>query len=70
VVVSYLEWAQNMQHEQWREKRVNDRLAETMRDATETVLFRAERDEVSLRDAAYEIAVARVAEAERARGYL
>src|SRR6266581_4040273 len=70
VVVSYLEWAQNMQHEQWREKRVNDRLAETMRDATETVLFRAERDEVSLRDAAYEISVARVAAAERARGYL
>jgi glutamate dehydrogenase/leucine dehydrogenase len=52
VVVSYLEWAQNMQHERWREKRVNDRLAETMRDA------------------AYGIGVDRVAEAERARGYL
>jgi glutamate dehydrogenase/leucine dehydrogenase len=70
VVVSYLEWAQNMQHEQWREKRVNDRLAEMMRDATESVLFRADRDEIPLREAAYEIAVARVAEAEQARGYL
>ncbi len=70
VVVSYLEWAQNMQHERWREKRVNDRLAEMMRDATESVLFRAERDEIPLREAAYEIAVARVAEAEQARGYL
>src|SRR5712691_1689052 len=55
VVVSYLEWAQNMQHEQWREKRANDRLAEMMREATETVLFRSERDDIRLRDAAYEI---------------
>jgi len=70
VVVSYLEWAQNMQHEQWREKRVNDRLAEMMRDAVEAVLYRADRDEVTLRDAAYLIAVDRVAEAERARGWL
>jgi glutamate dehydrogenase (NAD(P)+) len=70
VVVSYLEWAQNMQHEQWREKRVNDRLAETMRDSVDAVLYRAERDDITLRDAAYDIAVDRVAEAERARGYL
>jgi glutamate dehydrogenase (NAD(P)+) len=70
VVVSYLEWAQNMQHEQWREKKVNARLKEMMEDATEAVTSRAERDDVTLREAAYELAVARVAEAERARGYL
>jgi glutamate dehydrogenase (NAD(P)+) len=70
VVVSYLEWAQNMQHEQWREKKVNARLKEMMEDATEAVVTRAERDDVSLREAAYELAVVRVAEAERARGYL
>jgi glutamate dehydrogenase/leucine dehydrogenase len=70
VVVSYLEWAQNMQHEQWREKRVNARLKEMMEDATEAVATRAERDDITMRQAAYDIAVDRVAEAERARGYL
>ena len=70
VVVSYLEWAQNMQHEQWREKRVNARLKETMEDATEAVATRAERDDITMRQAGYDIAVDRVAEAERARGYL
>jgi glutamate dehydrogenase (NADP+) len=70
VVVSYLEWAQNMQHEQWREKRVNARLKEMMDDATEAVVSRAERDDITMRQAAYDIAVDRVAEAERSRGYL
>jgi glutamate dehydrogenase/leucine dehydrogenase len=70
VVVSYLEWAQNMQHEQWREKKVNSRLKEMMEAATEAVVTRAERYDVTLREAAYDVAVARVAEAERARGYL
>ena len=69
VVVSYLEWAQNTQHERWREQEVNDRLAEMMTAATEAVITRSERYEVTLREAAYDIAVARVAEAERARGY-
>lgn len=70
VVVSYLEWAQNMQHEQWREKTVNARLTEMMQEATDLVLARAERDGLSLRQAAYDVAVARVAEAERVRGHL
>jgi len=70
VVVSYLEWAQNMQHEQGREKRVNARLKDMMETATEVVVTRADRDELTLRAAAYDIAVERVAEAERARGYL
>jgi glutamate dehydrogenase (NAD(P)+) len=70
VVVSYLEWAQNMQHEQWRERRVNERLTEMMEGAVEAVVNRAERTDRTLRDAAYDIAVQRVAEAEQARGYL
>ncbi len=69
VVVSYLEWAQNMQHERWREQVVNDRLAEMMIAATEAVMARSERDDITYREAAYTIAVERVAEAERARGY-
>ena len=70
VVVSYLEWAQNMQHERWREERVNERLAEMMREATDQVTTRAGQQDVTLREAAYDIAVNRVAEAERARGHL
>ncbi len=70
VVVSYLEWAQNLQHERWSEKTVNDRLRELMEASTDAVLTRAHQKGITHREAAYEIAIERVAEAERARGYL
>ena len=69
VAVSYLEWVQDLQREQWAEERVNARLAELMGAATDQVLARAESEGLSLRDAAYLIGVERVAEAEIARGY-
>jgi glutamate dehydrogenase (NAD(P)+) len=69
VVVSYLEWVQNLQGQSWPEDRVNAQLADLMGRATEQVMVRAETEAVSLRQAAYLIAVERVAEAERARGY-
>ena len=69
VAVSYLEWVQDLQREQWTEERVNDRLAELMGAATDQVLARAESEGLSLREAAYLIGVQRVAEAEVARGY-
>ena len=69
VAVSYLEWVQDLQREQWTEDRVNARLAELMGAATDQVLTRAESEGLSLRDAAYLIGVERVAEAEIARGY-
>jgi glutamate dehydrogenase (NAD(P)+) len=68
VVVSYLEWVQNLQGEAWAEDRVNQRLAEVMNAATDSVLARANEKGVTHREAAYEIAVDRVAEAERLRG--
>ena len=68
VVVSYLEWVQNLQGEAWTEDRVNQRLAEVMNAATDSVLARANDKGVTHREAAYEIAVDRVAEAERLRG--
>lgn len=68
VVVSYLEWVQNMQRERWTEERVNTRLAELMYAATDSVLARAHERGITHREAAYEIAVERVAEAERLRG--
>jgi glutamate dehydrogenase (NAD(P)+) len=68
VVVSYLEWVQNLQRERWSEERVNQRLAELMNAATDEVLSRAHASGITHREAAYEIAVERVAEAERLRG--
>ena len=69
VAVSYLEWVQDLQREQWTEDRVNARLSEIMEAATGQVLARAEAEKVSLREAAYLIGVERVADAEQARGY-
>jgi glutamate dehydrogenase (NAD(P)+) len=69
VTVSYLEWTQNLQRERWSEDRVNARLRELMESATDLVLDRTDEDGVSLRAAAYEIAVERVANAGRARGW-
>ncbi|HEX2266665.1 MAG TPA: Glu/Leu/Phe/Val dehydrogenase, partial [Actinomycetota bacterium] len=57
VAVSYLEWVQDLQREQWLEDRVNDRLAELMGAATDQVLNRAESSALSLREAAYLIGV-------------
>jgi glutamate dehydrogenase (NAD(P)+) len=68
VVVSYLEWVQNLQREAWNEDRVNQRLSELMNAATDRVLARANERGITHREAGYEIAVDRVAEAERLRG--
>jgi glutamate dehydrogenase (NAD(P)+) len=69
VTVSYLEWVQNLQRERWTEERVNGRLRDLMESATDLVLDRAHEGATSHRAAAYEIAVERVAEAGRARGW-
>jgi glutamate dehydrogenase (NAD(P)+) len=70
VVVSYFEWAQNLQHFRWSEDQVNDRLSDIMRTAYRTVADRAKEDDVSLRVAGYSIGIERVLEAARLRGYL
>jgi glutamate dehydrogenase (NAD(P)+) len=69
VTVSYLEWVQNLQRERWSESHVNQRLRELMEAAVDEVLDRANRGATTLRMAAYEIAVERVAEAGRLRGW-
>ncbi|MGH2658096.1 MAG: Glu/Leu/Phe/Val family dehydrogenase [Actinomycetota bacterium] len=69
VVISYLEWVQNLERERWSEDRVNNRLAELMYAATDAVISRAHEKGITHREAAYEIAVERVTEAERLRGH-
>lgn len=68
VIVSYFEWAQNLQHFSWDEQQVNDRLATRMRRAYREVEERAFRGHVPLRVAAYELGIERVIEAGRLRG--
>jgi glutamate dehydrogenase (NAD(P)+) len=70
VVVSYFEWVQNLQHFRWEEDEVNERLGRIMRKAYRAVHERAEKDDVPLRVAAYEIGIERVVEAARTRGYI
>ncbi len=68
VTVSYFEWAQNLQQIFWEEEKVNADLHKTMTRAYRQVSEMASMSKISLRDAAYSIAVERVARAERLRG--
>jgi glutamate dehydrogenase (NAD(P)+) len=69
VVVSYFEWVQNLQHVVWEEHEVNNKLGARMRSAYRAVEERARRQGVTPRLAAYELAIERVVEATRLRGY-
>ncbi|WP_051485591.1 Glu/Leu/Phe/Val family dehydrogenase [Nocardioides sp. J54] len=68
VVVSYFEWVQANQAYWWSESDVNNRLAERMQLAWESVVETAEQRGTSLRRAAMVLAVDRVANAHLARG--
>ena len=70
VVCSYFEWVQNLQHFRWDEREVNDKLGAVMRRAYREVSKRAEEEELSLRNAAFRVAIERVVEASRMRGYI
>jgi glutamate dehydrogenase (NAD(P)+) len=68
VVVSYFEWVQGLQEYFWKESEVNGKLNEIVTGAfTETWDMHEERS-IPMRDAAYAIAVGRVAEATTTRG--
>jgi len=68
VVCSYFEWVQNIQCFPWEEEETNQRLGRVMqRSLTEVWQFAEERG-ISLRLAAYVLAVERVAQAIRLRG--
>jgi glutamate dehydrogenase (NAD(P)+) len=70
VVCSYFEWVQNLQHFQWSEREVNDKLGGVMRRAYRDVSARAKHQRLSLREAAYLVGIERVVEASRTRGYV
>jgi len=70
VTVSYFEWVQNTQGFYWTAREVNTRLQDLMVTAFEHVFDMKEAKGVTMREAAYVIAVHRVAEACEARGWL
>ena len=70
VTVSYFEWVQNTQGFYWTESEVNTRLERMMVTAFDHVFQMHVERSVSMREAAYIIAVHRVAEACEARGWL
>ncbi|MDQ3572128.1 MAG: glutamate dehydrogenase [Actinomycetota bacterium] len=70
VVASYFEWVQNLQHFQWDEREVNDKLGNIMRRAFRQVSQRAKEERLDLREAAYLLGIERVVDAARTRGYI
>jgi glutamate dehydrogenase (NAD(P)+) len=69
VTVSYFEWVQNIYNYYWDEEEVHLRLNKKMTKAFQAVLAESLKHKVSMRLAGYIVAVARVAEAMRLRGW-
>jgi glutamate dehydrogenase (NAD(P)+) len=69
VTVSYFEWVQDLQALFWGEAEVNARLDQIMVRAHRAVVDLAQAQDVDLRTAAQMLAVQRVAEATRLRGF-
>jgi glutamate dehydrogenase (NAD(P)+) len=71
VSVSYYEWVQNNQEIHWSREEVNDRLEKRLGEAYQRCrAFQDDHDGLSLREAGFALAVARVVEAAELRGYL
>jgi glutamate dehydrogenase (NAD(P)+) len=68
VTVSYFEWLQDINRRSWSLERVNSELESEMVDAWEDVRDAYEAYDVTWRDAAYIVALSRIAEAHESRG--
>jgi glutamate dehydrogenase (NAD(P)+) len=68
VTVSYFEWVQDMQANFWEEDEINDRLRRKMVRAFIDTYEVAQQRKIDMRQAAYVVAIARVAEATTVRG--
>lgn len=67
VIVSYLEWRQNKNLEQWSRDRVNAELERYMTVAINEAMIVAEKDKVPLKEAAFSLAIRRILEAKRSK---
>ena len=69
VTVSYFEWVQNLQQFRWELAEVNERLERRMVQAFEAVKSKAALHQTTLRRGAFLLALERVAEATKLRGF-
>ena len=69
VTVSYFEWVQNLQQFSWSLEMVRERLQEKMVTAATAVFRLADEQNCSYREAAYQIATARLKDAFYAAGF-
>lgn len=60
VIVSYLEWVQNTNGENWTEKTVNAKLDEYLVTATDEIYERAVADGTPIKEAAFALAIERI----------
>jgi len=68
VTVSYYEWVQNMQGETWTQEEVEERLQKKMVSAYRNIHDLSREEKISMRAAAYRIAIDKVAKSLVARG--
>jgi len=68
VTVSYFEWVQNRLGYYWTEERVNRRADRVMKQAFENVYQTVQKYDVSMRTAAYIVAIDKVASTQKLRG--
>jgi len=61
VTVSYFEWQQNLKNEKWSKAQVNLKLAKMMKLAFKAILTISKKYQISLRKAAYVLAIQRIA---------
>jgi len=57
VIVSYLEWYQNIKNEKWTEEKVNKKLEEMIVSAFEKIWKRSQEKKISLTQSAFETAI-------------
>jgi len=60
VIVSYLEWYQNIHSEKWSEGRVNAELERYLVEATDKVYDRMKKDKLTLKEAAFAEAISKL----------
>lgn len=60
VIVSYLEWLQNKKNQHWSEEKVNTQLEQYLKKAVDDLYKTASEQKVSLKEAAFTIAIKRL----------
>lgn len=60
VIGSYLEWLQGIRNEKWNTKKYNDKLKNILEKATNVIYKRSISKKISLKEAAYDIAILRL----------